>query len=119
MATNFDDVQKFSKEQLEAVSTVSSSLAKGLQAIAGEARDYSQRSIETGSAYLSKLANAKSVEEALQIQSDYAKDAYEGFVAQTTKIGELYTNLAKEAFKPVQNVIAKVQSAASNVTQEK
>ncbi len=119
MATNFDDFQKFSKEQLETVSTISSSLAKGLQAIAGEARDYSQHSVETGSAYLQKLANSKTIEEALQIQSDYARDAYEGFVAQTAKIGELYTNLAKEAFKPVQSVIAKVQSAASNVTLEK
>jgi hypothetical protein len=119
MATNFDDFQKFSKEQLETVSTVSSSLAKGLQAIAGEARDYSQRSVETGSAYLQKLANAKTIEEALRIQSDYAKDAYEGFVAQTAKIGELYSNLAKDAVKPVQSVIAKAQSAAGSVRQEK
>ncbi len=119
MTTNFGDFQKFSKEQLEAVSTVSSSLTKGLQTIAGETKDYSQRSIETGSAHLQKLANAKSVEEAVQIQSDYARATYEGFVAQTKKIGELYTNLAKEAFKPAQSVIAKVQSGASNVTQEK
>jgi hypothetical protein len=30
------------------------------------------------------------------MQSAYAKSAYEGFVAQATKIGELYADLAKE-----------------------
>src|ERR1700749_2660638 len=43
MATNFDDFQKFSKEQLEAVSSVAASLAKGFQTIAAETTDYSKR----------------------------------------------------------------------------
>ncbi|MGP8231641.1 MAG: phasin family protein [Methylovirgula sp.] len=116
MATNFDDFQKFGKEHMEAVSAVAASLAKGLQTIATEATDYSKRSLETSSAYLEKLVGAKSLDNAIQIQSEYAKVAYEGFVAQTTKIGELYANLAKEAFKPVETAIAKVQSVASSVT---
>ncbi len=116
MANNFEDFQKLGKEQLETVSTVAASLAKGLQTIATEATDYSKRSLETGSAYLEKLLGAKSLDNAIQIQSEYAKVAYEGFVAQTTKIGELYASLAKEAFKPVETAIAKVQSAATSVT---
>jgi len=114
MANNFDDFQKFGKEQLEAASTVAASLAKGLQTIAAEATDYSKKSLETNSAYLEKLVGAKSLDNAIQIQSEYAKSAYEGFVAQTTKMGELYASLAKEAFKPVESVIAKVQSVAAS-----
>lgn len=114
--TNFEEFQKFGKDQLEAVSTVAASLAKGFQTIAAEATDYSKRSLETSSAYLEKLVGAKSLDNAIQIQSEYAKVAYEGFVAQTTKFGELYANLAKEAFKPVESAIAKAQSAASSVT---
>jgi hypothetical protein len=116
MATNFDDFQKFGKEQLEAVSSVAASLAKGFQTIAAETTDYSKRSLETSSAYLEKLVGAKSLDNAIQIQSEYAKVAYEGFVAQTSKISELYANLAKEAFKPVESAIAKAQSAAGNIT---
>jgi hypothetical protein len=33
-------------------------------------------------------------------------------VAQATKFGELYTNLAKEAFKPVEAAVAKAQAFA-------
>ncbi len=101
MTSNFDEIQKFGKEQLEAASSVAASLAKGFQTIAAETTDYSKKSIESNSAYVEKLLGAKSLDNAIQIQSEYAKVAYEGFVAQTTKIGELYASLAKEAFKPV------------------
>ena len=42
----------------------------------------------------------KNVNEAIQLQSDFAKSAYEDFVAEATKIGGLYSDLAKEAFTP-------------------
>ncbi len=112
MATSFEDFQKFGKDQLEAATTAATSLAKGLQTIAAETTDFSKKSLESGSAYVEKLIGAKSLDSAIQIQSDYAKSTYEGFVAQATKLGELYTNLAKEAFKPVEEAIAKVQASA-------
>jgi len=114
MANNFDAFQKFGKEQLEATSTAAASFAKSLQNIAAETTDYSKKSLETNSAYMEKLLGSKSLSDAIQTQSEYAKSAYEGFVAQATKIGELYTNLAKEAFKPVESMIAKVQAAAAD-----
>ena len=39
----------------------------------------------------------KSFDNAVQIQSEYAKTSFEGFVAQATKMAELYSNLAKSA----------------------
>jgi hypothetical protein len=113
MTPNFDEFQKFGKEQLEAASSVAASLAKGLQTIAAETSDYSKKSLENNSAYVEKLLGATSIDTAIQIQSEYAKSAYEGFVAQATKIGELYTVLARETFKPVETAFAKVQGAAS------
>ena len=52
----------------------------------------------------------KSVESAFKVQSEYAKACYDSFVAQATKVGELYSKLGKEAFKPAEALIAKVQS---------
>jgi len=113
MTNNFDEFEKFGKGQIEAASMAAASLAKGFQTIAAETTDYSKKSLEANSAYVEKLLGAKSLDAAIQIQSEYAKSAYEGFVTQATKIGELYTDLAKEAFKPVESMIAKVQAAAS------
>ena len=110
MISNLDECQKFGKEQLETASSVASSLAKGFQTIAAETTDYSKKSLESNSAYVEKLLSAKSLDDAIQIQSEHAKSVYEGFVAQATKLGELYTILAKEAFKPLNSVFAKVQA---------
>jgi len=48
MAYQFDDFQKFGKEQLEVVTTSSSSLVKGWQTIAAESSEYSKKSFENG-----------------------------------------------------------------------
>jgi hypothetical protein len=110
MAYLFDDFQKFGKEHLESVTKSSSSLAKSWQTIAAESSEYSKKSIENGSAFFEKLLGAKSFESAIQIQSEYAKTFFEGLVGYVTKTGELYSNLAKEAFKPIETAITKVQA---------
>ena len=111
MAIDFEAFTKIGKEQMEATTAALSEVTKGLQAIATEATDYSKKSLETGSAYVEKLLGVKKFDEAITLQSEFAKQAYEGFVAQATKFGELYTNVAKEAFKPVEGAIAKAQAA--------
>ena len=50
---------------------------------------------------------AKSLEKAMEVQSDYLKSSYEDFVAEATKLGELYADLAKEAYKPFEGALAK------------
>jgi phasin family protein len=115
MNDNFEEFQKIGKEQTEAASTAAASLAKGFQSIAAEMTDYSQKSLETNSAYVEKLLRAKSLDDAVRTQSEYAKSAHESLVAQATKIGELYTSLAKEALKPVESLIATVQSASAPI----
>jgi hypothetical protein len=105
MANSFEDFQNFSKTQLESAAVTSKSFVKGLQAIAAETTDYSKKSLESGSAFLEKLRGVKSLESAIQLQSEYAKASYADFVAQATKIGELYSNLAKGTLKSIETAI--------------
>ena len=56
-----------------------------------------------------KLLGARSVESVVQIQTEFAKEAYEGFVAQTTKVSELYTRVASDALKPVTTAYTNIQ----------
>ncbi len=110
MFTNVEDMQKFGKQQLEAATAATTTLSKGLQEMAAETTEYSKKAIAANTSVVEKLLGAKSVETAIQIQTDFAKTAYEGFVAQATKFGELYTKLAKEAFKPIETAYAKVSA---------
>jgi hypothetical protein len=110
MANEFDDVQNYGKEQVGAAAAATTCFAKTLQTIATETADYSKKALEHNSAFMEKLLGAKSYDTAIQIQSEYWKTSYAGFVAQATKIGELYSSLAKEAFKPVETAVNKVYS---------
>jgi hypothetical protein len=103
----FDDVQKLGKDNMELAMKSFGVMSKGFQAIAVEVADYSKKSFEEGSATLEKLLGAKSFEKAIEIQSEYAKSAYDGFVAGATRIGELYADLAKEAYRPFETAVAK------------
>jgi hypothetical protein len=108
MIKNFDEIQQFSKDNVDTAMKAFGAVSKGAQAIAVEVADYSKKSFEEGTQAFEKLAGVKSVEKAIELQQAYLKDAYEGFVAKAAKIGELYTDLAKEAYKPYEGYIAKV-----------
>lgn len=109
MAQTFEDAGKVGKEFVDSGLKSFASLSKGLQAIAVETTDYAKTSFETGSAAFEKLVSAKSLEKVVEIQADYARTAYEGFVAEATKIGELYADLFKDYYKPFETVAAKVK----------
>lgn len=107
---SFDEFQKFSKEQLEALTAASTTLSKGLQDIATESTDYSKKAFAASTAMFEKLLGARSVESAIQIQTEFAKQAYEGFVAQASKVSEFYAKVASDAMKPVTSAYANLQA---------
>src|SRR3984957_16160958 len=109
MTATLEDFQKFSKDQLEAFTAASTTFSKGLQEIAAESSDYSKKSFAAGSAMYEKLLGVRSVESAIQIQTEFVKQAFEGFVAQATKVSELYTRVASDAMKPVTTAYASIQ----------
>jgi hypothetical protein len=108
MIKNFDEIQQFGKENVDTAMKTFGAVSKSAQAIAVEVADYSKKSFEESTQVFEKLAGVKSVEKAIELQQAYLKDAYEGFVAKATKIGEMYSDLAKEAYKPFEGYIAKV-----------
>ena len=108
MVKNIDDMQKFGKDNMDATMKSFGALSKGFQAIAVEVADYSKKMFEDSTAATEKLIGAKSLEKAIEVQSDYVKSSYESFVAEATKLGELYADLAKEAYKPFESHFGKV-----------
>jgi hypothetical protein len=109
MVKNFEDLQQVGKENVDAAMKSIGALTKGAQAIAVEVADYSKKSFEDSSAALEKMFGVKSIDKVFEVQTEYAKSAYEGFVAKASKIGELYADLAKESYKPFEAVLAKAK----------
>jgi hypothetical protein len=69
--------------------------------------DYSKKAFEDSTRAFEQLMGAKSFEQALQIQSQYAKQAFDGYVAQASKIGQMYVDLARTTYRPVEQAAAK------------
>ena len=106
-----DDVQKLGRDNMDATLKSFGAVSKSVQAIAVEMADYSKKSFEQSSAAIEKLFSAKTIEKAVEVQSDFVKSSYEGFVAEATKLGELYADLAKESYKPFESYLTKASSA--------
>ena len=62
---------------------------------------------EDGTRAFEQLVGAKSIEQAWEIQSQYAKKAFEAYVAHASKIGEMYVDLARSVYQPVEQAVAK------------
>jgi phasin family protein len=105
MVKNFEDMQKLGKDNMDATLTSFGALSKGFQTLAVEMADYSRKAFEDGTAAAEKLFGAKSIDKAVEVQSDYLKTTYEQFVAQATKFGELYAGMAQEAYKPFESAM--------------
>jgi hypothetical protein len=102
-----EEMQKIGKESMDMALTSLGAWTKNAQAIAVEVVDYSKKSVEGSAAAWEKLMGAKSLETAMEVQSAYLKSSYEDFVAEATKLGALYADMAKEAYKPIEGALAK------------
>ena len=109
-----EDIQQYGKEQLETVVASATTLQNGIQAIASAYGDYTKKSFEDTKSMVEKLSGVKSLDKAIEVQTEFAKSAYETFVAESQKIAGLYTDLAKQTFKPFEGLVAKFTPAATH-----
>lgn len=101
MMKPFDDIQKMNQGNVDVAMKMIGDWNKGWQAIAAESTDYMKRSFEDGSQTMEKLMSVRSLDQVFEIQSSYAKRAYEEYMHQLQKISGMYTEFAKEAYRPV------------------
>ena len=96
-----EEFQRAGKDGFDAAVSSFGEMNKGLQAITAEITAYSKRAFEDGTRAFEQLLGAKSFEQVVEIQSQYAKKAYETYVAECSKLGQMYTGLTQNAYKPV------------------
>ena len=80
----------------------------GFHAIATAYGDYTKKSFEDTRSFVEKLSGVKSFDKAIEIQTEFAKSAFETFMAESQKIGALYRDLATQSYKPFGGLLAKM-----------
>jgi len=77
------------------------------QTLATAYGNYTKKSFEQTQAFVEKLSGVRSLDKAVEIQTEFAKQAYETFVTESQKIRELYRGLAKRNLRPFEGLVAK------------
>ena len=95
------EFQRAAERGLEAASQSFSEANRGFQALAAEMTDYSKRAFEDAMRTWEQLIGVRSLEKALDIQSQYAKRVYENHMAELSKLAEMYTGMMRDASKPI------------------
>ena len=75
---------------------------RGFQAIAAEMTAYSKKAFDEAIRTWEQLIGVRSLEQAVQIQSDYAKRAYENHMAELSKLAEISVGMVQAASQPVE-----------------
>jgi phasin family protein len=96
----YDAVLGYNKDTAEAVTKSATVAGKGIETINSEIYSYSKSSIEDAVAATKAVMGSKSVHEAFEFQTDFAKSAFEAYVAELSKISELATATTKDIYAP-------------------
>lgn len=107
MVQSLEDMQKVGQEGFERATSSFSTFAKGFQAVAADSAEYARRSFQSSTSAFESLAASRSWEQAIQVQTDYVRSAYEGFMSQSSKVSEMVGDLAREAYKPYEGLFNK------------
>jgi phasin family protein len=109
------EVNANSKKNLEAVVASVTAATKGAEALGAQAMAYSKKALEDQVAAAKSLTTAKSVQEVVELQTAYAKSAFEAYIAQMTKASETVSASVKESFQPINErvtaLVEKIQAA--------
>jgi phasin family protein len=97
----FTDMSEMSKKNLEALTASASVATKGMESLNAKVLAYTKSSMESGIAAARSLGSAQSVQEAIELQTKYAKSAFEAYMAELNAMSEMMVSTAKSAAEPL------------------
>ncbi len=101
MGQGYDELAASGKDGIEAWSAAGAAYGKGMEAIGNEMMSFAKQMLDSNVAATKAILGAKSLNEVMDLNSDYARGSFDGLMAQGTKVGELATKVAQEAAEPL------------------
>jgi phasin family protein len=102
------EVNSFGKENFEAWVASGAAATRGIEAISARAVAYSKSAVEAHMSAAKSIMTAKSVQELVEKQSEYARSAFDGYVAEINSLSDLMSGFAKDAMKPFNERVSAV-----------
>ena len=95
------EMNAHSRKNLEAMVASATAAAKGVETVGARAMAFSKKSMEGQIAAAKALSSAKSIQEAVELQTGFAKTAFETYVAEMNELSEITSASVKEALSPI------------------
>lgn len=76
-----------------------------VRAITDAYGDYTRKSIEQTSSFFQQLAGSRSLDKALELQSQFARSAFETFVDESRRIREMHRELANQRLRSLEGLV--------------
>jgi hypothetical protein len=102
-----DEYQRLGQSGLDSAMRAYGEAGSGFQAFAAEVTSYSKSAFDDYLHMWERLLGSKTFDQAIQIQVEYAKTAYQNHIAEMSKLGEIFTRLSRESYKPIEQAAAK------------
>jgi len=77
-----------------------------LQTIANAYGDYTRKSLEQTRCYIDKLTGVRTLDQVVEVQTEFAKQACETFVAEAQKISDLHRELARQRIERLEGLMS-------------
>ncbi|WP_102958477.1 phasin family protein [Mangrovicella endophytica] len=106
----YEEAGKAGKDAMDNALRSLSAMSLGFQQLAAETSDFTKRSYEQSSQAFGQLAQVRSLEKAVELQNEFAKSAYQAWVSQATKVGEICSDMARESYKPFETALERAAS---------
>lgn len=90
-----------SKRNFEALIASATAATRGAESLGAQAVSYAKTAMEGQVEHVRALSSVRSIQEAMELQTTYAKSAMEAYVAEMNKAGETLQSAMKDSFKPL------------------
>ncbi|MEX6507641.1 phasin family protein [Jiella sp. M17.18] len=114
----YEDANKLSQEAMDNALKSLSAMSRGFQQITTETSDFTKQSYERHTAMIEKLMQAKTPDKVIEVQNEYARGTYEGWMSQMTRLRDLYAQIAKETYRPFEQATTRASNVGGQATRE-
>jgi phasin family protein len=98
---SYEEITHVGRENFAALLRANAALNEGLEAIGKEMMGYARISFESAAETVAALLGAKTLDDVVQLNTEFAKTNLEQFIERSTKLSEMGVKVANQALAPL------------------
>jgi phasin family protein len=104
----FADLNSHSKRNMEAMVASVTAATKGAETLGAQVSAYAKKATEDQMAAAKSLTTAKSLQEAVELQTSFAKTFLDSYLAEMNKWSDIVSGSVKESMRPINERVSAV-----------